>query len=379
MTNIVVLTGNGLSVALNSEFSLPNITKKFFDRLNPEHKAFIEHHMLDKNNKSDFEECIAYIEKFYDALHIHQSFFRNTLHGDRFIDANGLELSELMKHENSIRESIHLYMALILEIINGNVKIHQINMKLQGFVSWLTSIIKDENDVDLFTLNYDLLLETILLNTLDKGGFIEYYHQAGPWFAVSKEVSRYYFNPEKVKKNKKNCKTKLYHLHGSLSSFKDMKNNKIFKIKNEVIRKHNIYNRIADLDIVPSIITGGRKSDKIQETPYNFYYAELVKKMSDLDQLCEELFVIGYSFRDEHINIAIAERIKIATQSIDPRPLKLVIVDYATTPEDKVLFIRQINSALGLDIGAKGRFIENDSRVLFDGANSINCYSHRGE
>jgi len=82
--------------------------------------------------------------------------------------------------------------------------------------------------------------------------------------------------------------------------------------------------------------------------------------MSDLDRLCEELFIIGYSFRDELINIAISERIKIATKSIDPRPFKFVIVDYATTPEDKASFIRQINSAVGLEIGAKGRFIEND-------------------
>ncbi len=70
MANKVVLTGNGLSVGLNKEFSLPNITKRFFDRLSEEHRAFIEHHM-DKLCKgtyvqTDFEEAIASIEQVYD-------------------------------------------------------------------------------------------------------------------------------------------------------------------------------------------------------------------------------------------------------------------------------------------------------------------------
>ena len=54
----VVLTGNGLSVALNKEFSLEGITKRFFDRLTEEHRTFIEHHMQNKYNQRDFEEAI---------------------------------------------------------------------------------------------------------------------------------------------------------------------------------------------------------------------------------------------------------------------------------------------------------------------------------
>lgn len=68
LTKIAVLTGNGLSVALCSEFSLQSITNKFFDRLDNDHRTFIEHHMADKYNTNDFEECIATIEKSYDAL-----------------------------------------------------------------------------------------------------------------------------------------------------------------------------------------------------------------------------------------------------------------------------------------------------------------------
>ncbi|OMD26759.1 SIR2 family protein [Paenibacillus odorifer] len=376
MTKIALLTGNGLSVALSSEFSLPNITNKFFERLEIEHRAFIEHHMPDKYNSCDFEECIANIEKFYDALHVHQTFYNSSSLGEKLLTSNNLNLSELLKHENSIRESIHTYMALILDIINWNVKKHMIDSKLKNFVNWLTSIIKEENEVELFTLNYDLLLETILLDSLGPNKFIEYYHQAGPWFAVSKEVPRYYFNPEKVKQQrlKNNCNTKLYHLHGSLSSFKDLKNNKTFRIKNEVIKNHNVYKRISELMIVPSIITGGQKSDKIQEVPFNFYYEQFVNVMSDLEQLCEELIIVGYSFRDEHINNAISKRIQLASLNNDPYPLKLIIIDYAKTDEDKEIFIRQVNEGLGLVEDTNRRFTINDERISFEGANSVYQY-----
>lgn len=41
----VILTGNGLSIGLNSAFSLQNITQTFYNNLPDEHKKFIEHHM----------------------------------------------------------------------------------------------------------------------------------------------------------------------------------------------------------------------------------------------------------------------------------------------------------------------------------------------
>ncbi|MNO23261.1 hypothetical protein D3C76_130610 [compost metagenome] len=370
LTKIALLAGNGLSVALSSEFTLQNITNKFFDRLEIEHRAFIEHQMSDQNNFIDFEECIATIEKLYEALHVHQTFYTSGILGEKLLNSYSLNISELIKHENSIRESIHTYMAVILDIINWNVKKHLINSMLKNFINWLSSIINDENQVDLFTLNYDLLLETILIDLLGPYKFIEYYHQAGPWFAVSKEVPRYYFNPEKVKKqrHKQNCNTRLYHLHGSVSSFKDLKNNKIFKIKNEEIKKHNIYKRISELMIVPSIITGGRKNDKIQETPFNFYYDQFVKKMSDAEELCEKLVIVGYSFRDKHINTAIAKRIQLSC------PLKMLIIDYAKSEEQKEIFINQVNSALGLEENTNRRFIKNDPRISFEGVNSIINY-----
>lgn len=376
MAKVVVLTGNGLSIALNPEFSIPRITKKFFGCLPHEHSAFVEHHMLANINKSNFEECIASIETLYDALHGQLNFFKSDIYGSKFVESHGLDLAEIQKHEKSIRASIDLYMALILDIIYRNVRLPQIKANIPNFVRWLYSIIKTDHDVNLFTLNYDLLLETILLNFRDVN-YMNFFYPAGPWYAISDDrsisssIRRHYFDPEKALQKRKNYRAKLYHLHGSLSSFKDLKNERIFTVKTEVIKEHRVYGRIAELNIVPSIITGGQKSEKIQEEPFHFYYNELMDKMSNEEHLCEELYVIGYSFLDDHINHAISERLRIANRPNDPRPVKLLIIDYATSSEAKTNFIERINDALGLNESPINRFVKDDPRVNFGGTNSI--------
>ena len=77
--------------------------------------------------------------------------------------------------------------------------------------------------------------------------------------------------------------------------------------------------------------------------------------------------LLGYSFSDDHINQALSERLQRANRPVNPRPVKLVIIDYAKSAEDKANFVRRINDALG---GIE-RFVEDDPRVKFGGANSI--------
>jgi hypothetical protein len=87
------------------------------------------------------------------------------------------------------------------------------------------------------------------------------------------------------------------------------------------------------------------------------------------EHLCDELFIIGYSFRDEHINKAIKERLKIARRSKEPKDLKIVIVDYAGDDASKLEFVTRINKVL--ELPKKHAFEIEDERILFGGANSI--------
>ena len=64
--------------------------------------------------------------------------------------------------------------------------------------------------------------------------------------------------------------------------------------------------------------------------------------------ICEEIIIVYYSFRDEHINIAFANRFQLASSKNGYCPLKILIVDYAISEEGKENYIKQVNFALGL-------------------------------
>jgi hypothetical protein len=372
MSKAVILTGNGLSVALNPDFALPKITERFYNRLSLEHKAFIEHHMGGNYNQLDFEESIASIEQSYDALQNYFNFLSSGIHGERFTKTYNLEIEPLLSHVNAIKEIIFEYTASILELIDGHVSKAEIEDNLSGFVTWLNALLsREETKVDLFTLNFDLLLETILLEEVGTERFMDFHHRGSRWDAIDNKF-RFYFHPDRSKQIAGNRSVKLHHLHGSLSSFKNVIDGKLFKVTTEDLRDYRLYNRIFDLDLIPLIVTGGGKSNKVQQSPFNFYYNEFRKKMFIEDQLCDELYIVGYSFRDDHLNSAIAERLELSRSRTNPRPIEIAIVDYASTQEQKEEFITRVNTALELGPRTRGRFVENDPRIIFEGANAIN-------
>jgi hypothetical protein len=366
----VVLTGNGLSVALNSDFSLKSITERFFDRLDDSHSEFIKHHMKDKYSQLDFEEAIASIEQVYDSL-THYNDFLNGDKGKNYLDAYELNNSEFEQHLKAIQTIIHQYTSSILDLIINNVRQKDISEKLQPFVDWLVDTIDTSEKIDLFTLNFDLLLETILLTYYSKEKFADFHFKGKKWDAIDNEL-QYYFDPDRSKQihpvNYQN-NVRLHHLHGSLSSFKDLKSGRLFKITTEALRFSNLYENIFDKGVIPSIVTGGGKSLKVQQNPFHYYYNEFKKSMVIEANLCDELYIIGYSFRDGHINKAIADRLKIARRKEKPRDIKMIIVDYANDDASKLEFVTRVNKAL--EIPKKIALEIDDKNVLFGGANSI--------
>ena len=192
-----------------------------------------------------------------------------------------------------------------------------------------------------------------------------------PWSAIGREY-QYYFDPDRSKQihpiNYAN-NVRLHHLHGSLSSFKDINSGRLFKITTDALREYNLYENIFEHGVIPSIVTGGGKSLKVQQNPFNYYYNEFKKRMVIEHSLCDELYIIGYSFRDDHINKAIVERLKMSRRRENPRELKLIIVDYANDDASKIEFITRINTAL--ELPKRYAFQLDSENILFGGANSI--------
>ncbi|MFD1173029.1 SIR2 family protein [Oceanobacillus picturae] len=365
-----ILTGNGLSVALNKEFGLESITKRFFDRLDEEHKSFIEHHMKSNYNQLDFEEAISSVELALDTLK-HYNKFLSQEKGKHFMKSYKLDDSNFNAHLEVIQGIVFEYIASVLDLIDGNVKQSEIENQLNDFVNWLTFTIDNSNEIDLFTLNFDLLLETILLTYYNKRDFADFHYRGDRWAPIGNEY-RFYFGPDRSKQfHPENYakNVRLHHLHGSLTSFKDLEDGRLFKVTTEDLRNYEIYNKIFEIGVIPSIVTGGGKSLKVLQEPFSYYYNEFKKKMVIEDYMCDELYIIGYSFRDEHINKAIKERMEAARRKENPKDFKLIIVDFATIDKDKQEFIDTVNFKLQLP--KKHRFIFGDERILFGGANDI--------
>lgn len=84
-------------------------------------------------------------------------------------------------------------------------------------------------------------------------------------------------------------------------------------------------------------------------------------------EMCDELYIIGYSFRGDHINKAIAERYKNSRKR-GGKQLRVCIIDFANNEQAKKEFVDRINKALG--ITSRSGFKYDDERILFGGANA---------
>lgn len=368
----VILTGNGLSVGLNGAFSLQNITQTFYNNLPNEHQKFVEHHMerIQKGNyvQVDFEEAIASIEQVHDSLDSYVAFLDTTDEGKIYLESENLSVDELRSHLEKIKQIILSYTSSIVEIIDGNVHWNQIDEKLSGFIRWLQTQVQESNQVDFFTLNFDLLLETILLSVVGTDEFTDFHVPRGYLDGAEK----FNFSPHENIADFGRRNIRLHHLHGSLSSFKRLNDGRVFKLKTEDIRLKDFYKRLNTSEYFPSIITGGYKSAKVQMSPFNYYYNEFKVKMMDPDDICDELYIIGYSFRDEHINEAIKARLELTRKRGEKqRPLsRFVIVDFKAEEADKIEFVKYVNEVLGLKSARTQLSIEKGN-FLFDGADSI--------
>lgn len=166
-------------------------------------------------------------------------------------------------------------------------------------------------EVDIFTLNHDLLLERVLeLNGLpySKG----FNTENSP--IIHNDLPVPFFN------NMFNEKIKIHKLHGSLDFYQfrhyvnegglfwqptgeydyylttnySTKHNsqRINPETKEVLQDYNF-------DIVPKFITGTRKSDTIKN---DTLFKQLFENFESVIEKSENLFISGYSYSDEHLN-----------------------------------------------------------------------------
>ena len=180
---------------------------------------------------------------------------------------NNLSLIDIQKIEKDIKKTIYETLSRPVDFI-----------KLCSLVTWL-NFINREFEKEIFTLNYDLLLEKAI-EELSLPYFTGFIGNVKPFF-ISDSVDDY--QGIYVKKSW----TKLWKLHGSLN-FKKTPEGKIF-IEN------NIGGEFENLLVYPSM----DKYLSSRKAPFISYLDRFRRYMLENEKV---LLVLGYSFSDEHIN-----------------------------------------------------------------------------
>lgn len=355
------LFGNGLSIALSSEFSLKKITNKFIEKLEKDEKDYLCELCGGEENLNfdDFELNFSMIEEAYGSLKKYRKFIESYA-GQKFLEKFSLLNPNLNKHEEIIKSLYDKYIFQILSLIQGNVTKHGIQTKLNSFTTFLKDQLENCKKGYVFTLNYDLLAETILLEDIGSENMTDFCSSASRFKGT--EIPKYDFDPAmNVNKYGAEANIELHHLHGSLSLFYDYSRNKAIKFKSEDIFSNNIYTKIhaENWTLYPAIITGGGKSTKMTEYPFEFYFRNF-KDISTYGKYTK-LFIVGYSFRDEHIN----SLIKRWVEAVDDFTQGLLIIDYKATEVEQNEFKKFVKVQL------KKRKPLPDSCFVFEGVNFI--------
>ena len=189
------------------------------------------------------------------------------------------------------------------------------------FLNLLDRIMKDR-EIHIFTLNYDELIETLcqerrwsVVDGFEQGKYI------GEWRKVEREVIF------------------LYHIHGALSWLKGY-NGVVEKTDRSVMRRileiidqrreeipHELEKAIERVILYPG---------EPLESAYSLPFLDILFCFREILDSSEILLVVGYSFRDKHINYEISTWLRkgnVNMKVVDPKLNKREIIDRLGTPE----------------------------------------------
>jgi len=176
--------------------------------------------------------------------------------------------------------------------------------KYDSFTNSIINISKD-NLINMFTLNHDLLVETIFENkVVFSNGFIENLDK----IKVYKDI----FDPK--------FNVNLFKLHGSLNWFFNEKKEHILIGRNKTIFEkledelfistilEQYKNNLISESLSPLFLTG--KMVKTGNISKNYQLSQLLLKFKENIGKSQEVIIIGYSYRDEYINFILQSEIE---------------------------------------------------------------------
>lgn len=233
-----------------------------FDRLLSELK-------LAKKDENNLEDVLSFIRSLKDVAH-----------GDGIV--RGFKEEELIDLETDICK--HIVEKIRVDLPNKNTSYHR-------FARWISSIDRDKS-IEIFTTNYDLLMEQALEDT------------SIPYFDGFVGSRQPFFDLRSVEENliPKHW-SKLWKIHGSINWYQ--------KVNKEVFRSDTFKTDGEDASFL--IYPSHLKYDQSRKMPFLALSDQLSRF---LKQPSAALILCGYSFSDDHINDTIVNALKSNPTSI---------------------------------------------------------------
>ena len=220
---------------------------------------------------------------------------------------------------------------------------------------------KDLSRINIFTTNNDLFNETAL-DSLNihyvngfNGGLNKFFNPAMFNYTFSKRMDTTIDRYEPVENM-----VYLYKIHGSINWKEDSSNNSYFDIKEEYFPTYD--------DKTVLIYPTPLKQNKSLGSPYSDLFREFQHKLLEANSV---LFVIGYSFSDEHVNDIIYRA--LATNST----FNLIIID--NIKEDKQICKVGDNRVFRIweDCASDDTPIHYFSRIVDELLPDLNAFKHK--
>ena len=305
-SDLVVLVGNGLPIAVNPNLRLDTLTRSFLER-HSEDREDIERlssglDLGDVDPETDFEGVVAGLEAAEEIVAAFVGLASRSSHPDLQEAADFLEERGV---PGLVRRLYYAYCAEILEAIGQGARIANTE-PVRDFGEWMRDLYQLHNSMGLFTLNYDILIERMLVDE----DFLGLKDETVDFFSGRPELlqevvlapeapslpGRPFLPDDALARS-----IQLHHLHGCLTHFRRSSDGVVFKFKASDIRDAGIYQHLKDAEaseFQPSVILGSRKLIKSTAWPFSFAFNELGERARG----ARTIVIAGYSFRDGAVN-----------------------------------------------------------------------------
>jgi SIR2-like domain len=341
--HLVVLIGNGLSVAANEGLRLDVLTRSFLDAHADDRedldRLLAEVDLGAVDPARDFEGIVAGLESAEEVVSAFVNLASRVDHPD-------LQASAAILRDRGvtglIRRLYYAYCAEVLQAI-GQLARGDLAAPVLNFGDWMKEMYEAHGFASIFTLNYDLLLERMLIDdnvlglryrVTDFFSGLPERTDALPLGANGAGIEGRLFYPGDPPVRT----IHLHHLHGCLTHFRDTRTGNVFKVAAADVRDQDVFGRLAAAeasDFAPSVILGSRKIEKSQEWPFSHAFLSLEREA----RAAATIVIAGYSFRDLAVNARLRN---LATPE-----KRWIVIDHRPTPASAADFTAAVRDVVG--------------------------------